>query len=162
MNRLYEEGYYNIWGFDLAESGIKVAKTIFPELNDRFIIHDSYNENLPDYFPKTFDIVISSEVIEHLFSPQKYLSNINKWLKNGGYFIITTPYHGYFKNLSIALLNKNDAHQNVFWEGGHIKFFSKKTLYKMLIEAKLSPFYFQGVGRFYFFWKSMLILSEKL
>jgi len=63
------------------------------------------------------------EVIEHLYSPKTYLANIYNWLKDDGYLILTTPYHGYLKNLAIALFNKFDNHFNPLWEGGHIKFF---------------------------------------
>ena len=69
--------------------------------------------------------------MEHLFSPKDYLDNINSWLKDEGFVILTTPFHGYLKNLLIALTNKFDSHVNPLWEGEHIKFYSKKlcTLY---------------------------------
>jgi hypothetical protein len=37
---------------------------------------------------------------------------------------VSTPYHGYHKNLGLALSGKMDAHFTALWEGGHIKFFS--------------------------------------
>ena len=38
-----------------------------------------------------FDIVLCSEVLEHLSSPENAIRNISKILKNGGFAIITTP-----------------------------------------------------------------------
>jgi hypothetical protein len=37
--------------------------------------------------------------------------------------IITTPYHGYLKNIALSVSVKFDHHVNPLWDGGHIKFF---------------------------------------
>ncbi len=92
-------GYKNVYGFDISESGISLAKKSFPRLMNNFFIHNAYDENLPDTVPQQYELIISMEVIEHLFDPKKYLCNIKKWLVPNGYFILTTPYHGFFKNL---------------------------------------------------------------
>ena len=52
----------------------------------------------------------------------------------GGEMIISTPYHGYLKNLALAITGKFDRHFTVLWDGGHIKFWSVKTLTKLLNE----------------------------
>lgn len=101
---LFKEGYRNIYGFDLSESGINMARQTFPNIAERFAVHNSYESSLPEAFPHdNYDLIISTEVIEHMYSPDKYIKNIEGWLKPGGYLIITTPYHGYLKNLAIAL-----------------------------------------------------------
>jgi len=71
-----------------------------------------------------FDTIISTEVIEHLYDPGKYLDIIEQVLQSngGGELILSTPYHGYFKNLLIALHGKTDDHFSPLWDGGHIKF----------------------------------------
>lgn len=38
-----------------------------------------------------FDVVVNFEVIEHLFSPIKFIENSKKLLKKGGLFIVTCP-----------------------------------------------------------------------
>lgn len=160
---LSKEEYKDLWGFDFSNSGIALAKKEFPNIANRFEIHDVYKKELPVKFPKNeYDIVLSSEVIEHLYDPNSYLTNINCWLKKGGHLVITAPYHGYLKNIAIALLNKWDKHHTTDWEGGHIRFFSKKTLSEMLIKNGFIIKKFYGVGRFLFFWKSMIIVARKI
>jgi 2-polyprenyl-3-methyl-5-hydroxy-6-metoxy-1,4-benzoquinol methylase len=163
LNELYKRGYDNIWGFDVSQSGVEVAKKSFTDIQSRFTIHNGYETVLPDIFPlKDYDIVLSAEVIEHLYSPKTYLININTWLKQSGYLVLTTPYHGYFKNLAINLLDGFDKHANPLWEGGHIKFFSKKTILKILHESGFNYVKFYGSGRLPYLWKSMIIVARKI
>jgi 2-polyprenyl-3-methyl-5-hydroxy-6-metoxy-1,4-benzoquinol methylase len=74
-------------------------------------------------------------VIEHFVRPFNLPRFAKQLLRPGGHLIISTPYHGYPKNLVLALANKWDAHLNPFWDGGHIKFWSRKTLSQLLNET---------------------------
>jgi 2-polyprenyl-6-hydroxyphenyl methylase/3-demethylubiquinone-9 3-methyltransferase len=37
--------------------------------------------------------------------------------------VISTPFHGYWKNIALAVSGKFDDHFTALWNGGHIKFF---------------------------------------
>lgn len=151
---------YNVFGIDASENGIKLAKKTFP---DRFYLQNIYSKKLPDEIEDIkFDTVISTEVIEHLYDPKGYIDFCkNILLRNGGgVIIISTPYHGYLKNLLIALSNKWDTHHTVLWDGGHIKFWSKKTLTKLLFDNEFINIKFYGCGRFPYLWKSMILTGE--
>ncbi len=58
-------------------------------------------ENLLTHFKKeTFDVLISTELMEHVLDWRKAISNFKKLVKPGGVLLITTrsfgfPYHGY-------------------------------------------------------------------
>ena len=103
-----------------------------------------------------FDVVISVEVIEHLFDPKQLIRSAKQCLKPGGTLILTTPYHGYWKNLALALSGKMDSHHTVLWDGGHIKFFSVPTLTQLLTTEGCTNIQFHFAGRFPYLWKSML------
>jgi hypothetical protein len=53
-----------------------------------------------------------------------------------------------------------DKHFTALWDGGHIKFWSKRTLYQLLNENGFKVMKFIGCGRFPLLWKSMLIKSK--
>ena len=70
---------------------------------------------------------------------------------------MSTPYHGYLKNLALAMTGKLDGHFSVLWDGGHIKFFSRATLERMLTDQGFEVLAFAGAGRLPLLWKSMLV-----
>ena len=80
---------------------------------------------------------------------------------SGGALIVSTPYHGYLKNLALSLTNGWDRHFGVDWDGGHIKFFSRKTLAQMASNAGFVNIRFFPVGRFPGLWKSMIMVAQK-
>jgi SAM-dependent methyltransferase len=151
---------YNAYGTDASEKGIAIAKKAYP---GRFFVQDLSANDLPAKLRAiTFDTIISTEVIEHLYDPVKFIHICRDLLPPGGELIISTPYHGYLKNLLISLLDKWDDHINPLWPGGHIKFWSKKTLFQLLGQGGFKPVIFKGCGRVPFFWKSMMIKAQRI
>ena len=102
------------------------------------------------------------EVIEHLYQPRAFVLFIRKILEanGGGQFIVTTPYHGYLKNLTIAAANKMDYHLSALWEGGHIKFWSRRTLTILLRDAGYHHLAFTGAERIPYLWRHMVFSAR--
>lgn len=105
--------------------------------------------------------MVSTEVVEHLYQPRRLVQNAFRLLRPSGYFIVSTPYHGYVKNLALALSGKLDSHFTALWDGGHIKFWSRETLSAMLIEEGFTELRFLGAGRVPYIWKSMILIARK-
>ena len=153
-NYLISQGF-NAYGTDASEQGIAIARKANP---GRFFIQDLSTGKLPEELQGLkFDTVISTEVIEHLYDPAGFIAFCRSALMNNGELIITTPYHGYLKNLSLSMLDKWDSHLGPEWHGGHIKFWSKATLSNLLTHAGFTVTAFKGCGRVPYFWKSMII-----
>jgi 2-polyprenyl-6-hydroxyphenyl methylase/3-demethylubiquinone-9 3-methyltransferase len=107
------------------------------------------------------DAVVSTEVIEHLYAPHLLPRFAWHCLRPGGILIVTTPYHGYLKNLAFSLAGKWDHHHTALWHGGHIKFWSRCTLTKLLTAEGFLPQQFLGVGRLPWLWNSMVLVMRK-
>lgn len=152
---------YDAYGIDASESGIQQAEL---KTKGRFFTVNAESGKLPESLDGiVFNTIISTEVIEHLYDPRAYLVFCKEILERctaDKTFIITTPYHGYLKNLFLAVTGKMDAHFTALWDGGHIKFWSRETLTKLLKENGFNPKEFRGCGRFPYLWKSMLISSQ--
>jgi hypothetical protein len=76
-------------------------------------------------------------------------------------FRLWTLYHGHLKKLLIALSAKFDVQVIVLWDGGHIKFWSRRTLTSLLDEKGVRVEAFMGAGRFPYLWKSMMLASSR-
>jgi 2-polyprenyl-3-methyl-5-hydroxy-6-metoxy-1,4-benzoquinol methylase len=155
-NRIAELGF-RVTGVDPSVEGVAQANRHYPNLNVR--IGSAY-EDLRSQFG-TFSYVLSLEVVEHLYSPKIFASNVYNLLDDGGYAIISTPYHGYFKNLALAATNKFDKHFTVMWDHGHIKFWSINTLTRLLKEAGFKSVEFKRLGRIPPLAKSMIAIARK-
>lgn len=153
---LYDRGY-NVLGIDPSAEGVAIARSHYPSLP---IEQGSAYEDLPARFGH-FDIVLSLEVVEHLYNPRKFASTIYDLLDPGGYVIISTPYHGYWKNLAIAISGRFDWHFTALWDHGHIKFYSLATLGRLLYDAKFRGIQFRRVGRIPQLAKSLIAVAQK-
>ncbi|HYR76633.1 MAG TPA: class I SAM-dependent methyltransferase [Pyrinomonadaceae bacterium] len=82
--------YGTVLGIDPVPAAIERAKVLFPNLNTRLAeTVDLISEGLE----AQFDLIVSSEVIEHIVQGQKesFLRDIYRLLKPGGFAILTTP-----------------------------------------------------------------------
>jgi 2-polyprenyl-3-methyl-5-hydroxy-6-metoxy-1,4-benzoquinol methylase len=128
----------------------------------QFLLGDVETDPVPNPFQaESFDVVVSTEVIEHVYHPRRLIQNAFRLLKPSGHFIISTPYHGYLKNVIIALSGRMDDHVTALWDGGHIKFWSTETLSILLRETGFTNLKFIGIGRLPYVWKSMIFVAQR-
>ena len=101
--------------------------------------------------------VLAVEVIEHLLLPRAIFQRAREALRPGGVLVVTTPYHGYIKNLLLALTNRFDAHWHPLRDYGHVKFFSRATLTRLFEEQGFAVKQVRRLGRIPPLAKSMLV-----
>ncbi|MFH1744861.1 MAG: class I SAM-dependent methyltransferase [bacterium] len=120
-----------VYGIDVAESVVDLAKNKLDEVfcSDIEKNIDSWPENIKT---KKFDIIIVSEVLEHLFYPEKLLDDLRKVLKKDGEIIITVPNILFWKNRIKILFGIFDYKESGLMDRGHIHFFTWQSLKKML------------------------------
>ena len=143
-------------GVDPDEKGIQIASKTYPKV--RFVREDAASLRVNDV-GRTFDVVVSSEVIEHLFDPIDMVGAAYRLLAPAGLFIVSAPYHGYLKNLVLALGGRWDSHHTTLRSGGHIKFWSVRTLTQLLESNGFQVVSWKGTGRVPFLWKSMIMCA---
>ncbi|GER93558.1 SAM-dependent methyltransferase [hot springs metagenome] len=153
-------------GFDFDETAIRIAneKTKkFPLFNLSFIHGDAFNRIIKA------DLIIATDVIEHLYSPDKFMINCFTVLNDGGYLFLSTPirykefpddkYHiheffykeleDFLKRFGFSIVEHKCSHDYCFIEkyGRQFKFIGigKMRLYKYMYN--ISALYF-GINVF--------------
>jgi 2-polyprenyl-6-hydroxyphenyl methylase/3-demethylubiquinone-9 3-methyltransferase len=147
---------YKVVGIDPSEDGIEIARKSYPEIE--FIQGDSKTLNA---FNGTQKLIYSLEVIKHIYNPYEFMNSVHSALQSQGIAIFSTPYHGYFKNVLIAILGKFDDHVTALWRNGHIKFWSRKTFSVLITECGFEVIEFRRVGRVPPLAKSMIFVIRK-
>ena len=90
MARLLVEEGYDVVGVDASGSGIQIAKTAS---KGAVFYHDRIDHGLASRLGRasSFDLVLSSEVIEHLYRPADFLEAALSLIRPGGWRGLTTP-----------------------------------------------------------------------
>ena len=135
-----------------AEEGYAYFKTLSQAGAD-FLIGSAYSIPLPN---NSVDIVICSEVLEHLHEYNDAINEIHRVLKPGGKFYASVP--ASWPEKICWALSKDYQNQ----PGGHLRIFNQKSLIE---EIKISGFNFLSSEKFHsihspywwlrcLFWKS--------
>lgn len=141
-------------GMDVSDQAIKEARK--KHLYDKFyVVADGQKLPLQD---SSVDFILAADVIEHVYDTKLIFQEFYRILKPGGKILMTTPYHGLIKNLVISLF----AFEKIFDPlKNHIRFYTKKSLFKVfnLYNFKIDVCgYF---GRFYPLSRAIYILAHK-
>jgi 2-polyprenyl-3-methyl-5-hydroxy-6-metoxy-1,4-benzoquinol methylase len=158
---ILEKHGFDAVGVETDQGGVECARAACPNIKFYcFGVQDEPSELMSK--EKPFDAVVSTEVVEHLFSPHMLPIYAKQTLRDNGFLIISTPYHGYFKNLALSIFNKWDFHHTPLWHGGHIKFWSRATLTRLLGDNGFRVIQFHGVGRIPYLWRSMVLVAQRI
>ena len=124
-----------VYGVDMNDGNLVEAKRLGiigykGDLNDRF----------PAMRVREFDVVIASQIIEHLPNTDRFVKEIYRALKPEGYAVISTPNMANWHNILYLLLGKqpetasvSDEIDSEYWNGAaHMRLFTLPGLIKLL------------------------------
>jgi SAM-dependent methyltransferase len=100
---------------------------------DEVIEADLETLTLP-FPPESFDVLIASEVLEHLFDPSAALKRISLLIKPGGLLYASSPNVAHHSVLRMLLGNRWDYMHSGRMDWTHIRWFTPAT-YRELIET---------------------------
>jgi 2-polyprenyl-3-methyl-5-hydroxy-6-metoxy-1,4-benzoquinol methylase len=114
---------------DYSESHLERVKQLgFNIINCNFDLEEDVNK-VNQLLKEKFDLVVTFEVIEHIFDVDVFLATAHNLLKKDGYIIISTPNISYFGHRIYSMFRGNLPVS----EGHHIRFFSPKRLKQIMV-----------------------------
>ncbi|OGD86268.1 hypothetical protein A2164_03785 [Candidatus Curtissbacteria bacterium RBG_13_35_7] len=120
-----------VFGIDISKNAVKEARKQLFSAQEL----DLNEQKLP--FKKNyFDLIIASEIIEHLFEPEKILKEIHRILKINGYLLITTPNFLYWGHRIQFLKGEFEYQEEGPFDRSHIHFFTYLSLFNHLINSE--------------------------
>lgn len=118
---LAAQGAKKVVGIDLAADAIAQAEAARQALK---LTHLTFRTATLSPNIGQFDVIIASEIIEHVPNPAQFVTHLASNLKPGGTLILTTPYaHNWLRQH--GLLKQHDRY------AGHIKIFDEISLKKL-------------------------------
>jgi ubiquinone/menaquinone biosynthesis C-methylase UbiE len=111
-------------GVEIAEAAIARARSRHPEVEFRLAPIDG---PLP-IGDAEFDVVFSTEVIEHVADTARWLSEVRRVLRPGGRLLLTTPSHG---RVRLALGGIERFSEPL---GDHLHLYTRSSLRRVLCE----------------------------
>jgi SAM-dependent methyltransferase len=148
---------FSVTGVDPSRSGIEIAIKSYtrPQFHVR-----SASDDLAQEFG-TFSLVVSLEVVAFVLDPRLFARRVYELLQPGGIAVVSTPFHGYWKNLLLSLTNRWDEHLDPFWPGAQLRFFSLKTYRRLWHEAGFQDVTILRAGRIPPLAKAMIAILRK-
>jgi ubiquinone/menaquinone biosynthesis C-methylase UbiE len=123
-------------GAEVAQAAITRAAQAHPDLRFELI---SMDRPLP-FADNEFDLVWSSEVIEHVADTARWLSEVRRVLAPGGRLALTTPSHG---RLRLALGGIERYSEPL---GDHLHLYTRRSLAEVLHEFGFDPVGVRAAG----------------
>lgn len=120
----------DLWGVDVDEQGLQALRS----LGYGQLIKEDVTD--PDWFDelrtRQFDLIIASEIVEHLYNPGQFLTGIRKAMSADTKLVITVPNAYGISQLCALFDNREFVHpDHNFW-------FSYTTLNELLRKAGFS------------------------
>ena len=102
--------------------------------------------HLPD---KKFDLIVFNDVLEHLVDPWSVLSEVRRCLSLNGEIIISVPNFLFIDTFKHVLAGDFKYEEFGVMDRTHLRFFTKRSLVRMLLESGYGIESISGINGFY-------------
>lgn len=138
-SKIFSEYGHEVIGVDISRNALKKAK-FFQKKSFRFDLMD-----VPyPFLAESFNVIYSSEVVEHLPFIDPFLKECYRILRLNGLLILTTDNPAYLKNRFRLLFGSSD------WTAAqeHFHYYTPKKLKDFLEKQKFKIKFWKGIGNF--------------
>jgi ubiquinone/menaquinone biosynthesis C-methylase UbiE len=126
-----------VHSLDVSTSNPAKVKELYPSDDHKGIAADSF---LLPFYDNSFDIVVASEIIEHVIDPAEFVKELFRVVKKGGKLLVTTPYKEKLIYYLCVHCNKKTP------ANAHIHSFDEKKLESYYNGEELEKFEYETFG----------------
>lgn len=119
-----------VCGVEISQKAAKKAKKVL----DDVVVENIEEVRLP-YPQEYFDVIICSDVIEHLFDPRSALTKLRKYLKPSGKILVVVPNVAWIGLRLSLLIGRWEYKDYGIMDYGHIRWFTKRSIIRLLSES---------------------------
>ena len=139
LTKIYSK-YGDVCGVDINKRSVTTCRK-----KGIVCIHSDI-DSLPVKYQNKFDVVVATDIIEHVFDTDKFLINLKKLLRPSGTLLLTTANVASIGRRTMMLFGKNPyleystKYPNVEINVGHIRYYTVKDM-----EIQLSGLGFKDI-----------------
>lgn len=149
---------FDVSGADRDEARLRLARQHQPRL--RFHRIDPMADSHDAALLRRFDAVVAIDLVDRVPAPRRLIATALALLRPGGLLVVSSTFHGYSKNLALALTGRLDVRWDPLLDDGRTKCFSRATLTALLSEFALNDMHYETVGRIPMFARAMLMSAH--
>lgn len=118
-------------------SGVDLVK--HPDVGNRLdsFVEADLNQGLPDEVGSGYDVVVAADVLEHVIDPHSLLTDITSRLVPGGRVMISVPNISHWYPRTRIAIGRFDYDQRGPLDQGHVRFFTRRSLERLIKAAGL-------------------------
>ncbi|MFA0750249.1 MAG: hypothetical protein SLRJCFUN_000652 [Candidatus Fervidibacter sp.] len=121
-----------VWGAEIAPELARIAAQHYEKVIVGDIEDDAVWQQLPKGY---FDAVICGEVLEHLIAPERVLKRLHEVITPDATLVLSVPHVGHVSVIRKLLQGKFDYEPTGILDSSHLRFFSRKNLWRLLRES---------------------------
>jgi len=128
IGRLLKQKNNRLVGIEADKTSAERAKKYYEEV----IIGDIECISMQDEISRNFDVILYSEILEHLKSPNRVLSAHRKLLNENGFIITVIPNVAFYRNRLSLLFGNWDYEESGVLDRTHLRFYTLKTAKELI------------------------------
>jgi 2-polyprenyl-3-methyl-5-hydroxy-6-metoxy-1,4-benzoquinol methylase len=149
LSKAAAKGFTQVYGIDISPVVIKHCQEVLHQQKIKGHVSVQNIDEGTNFKSGFFDAVTMIAVLEHVFSPNQVLAEINRVLKPGGQLILEVPNVVFLPRRWSFLTGKlPKTSDEPLYEDGHLQFFTAESLSRLLIKHGLEIEYLGSSGIF--------------
>jgi methionine biosynthesis protein MetW len=125
---------HRVTGVDLSEQSVAKAKS---RVAEAYVADVTAPERYPFFGARTFDVIVFSDILEHLIAPMDVLSRHYQLLAPGGHILISLPNIAIWNVRLEILAGRFEYTDTGTLDRTHIRFFTRRSFRRFTAEAGL-------------------------